>query len=938
MLRLHRSALLAAVSVFIVLSARTSLAYQNVGAGSSSVACNSYYQAALGYNYTTNGLEYCNGTAWTSLLSSGTSGGINLGTSATATNPSRSSDLTTGLFSSVAASVAIAVSGIQEMTINGTGVGIGSTSPNSALDISQMNTALSLPSGTSAQRPSGVNGMIRYSQTNSALEAYYGGAWNTLSASGGGSSVNLGTAAISTNPQRSGEAGTGFFSANSGQVSVAVSISGTGTDAADYASTGLNLPVATESYKINGVNAIWQDNTNFNTALGDTALSSHIAQSGGTTGQYVFAAGYQALNVNTTGFYNTAVGALALAANTTGQSNAAVGAYALTANTAGNYNTAVGGMYVLYNNTTGGGNTAVGFATLYANTTGYSNTALGNSALEFNTTGFSNTAVGQQALVSNTTGAQNTAVGLQALKTNTTGVNNTALGFQAGYDVTTGGHNLIIGDYATGGVGITSGSNNIMIGQDVRPASQTASNQMDIGNLIYATGLASGSTASTGNVGIGTTSPAHPLEVQTSSAGSYQPVAGFFAPNNTTAGNASQMRFGTSASSNNAAEWRFVYQGSGSTSNRIDFGWYGQVSPTLSYNASGNVGIGTTSPSVALDVSNATSGSNLPFLRVGNTAGGTGNTVGIYISPWSTRAGGDSTYIQAVDDGAYAANLLFGTATTGSASSTSTERMRITSTGIVGIGTTSPGVALELYNPTTTSARMLVKSSGGAGNTVGYEVMTYYGMASGTYVMYGATDDGASSERASIFVPNAANTGVAEALSILKSSGNVGIGTTSPSQTLEVNGTIRGDSVGGGVNAAVQAVAAYPAYAWDVSGQGTDQKWWDVVGIGTSLEFRMGNDANSAANVWMQANRGSGYTVSSIIFPAGTVGIGTSSPQATLDINGYTRLAKNSSQPVACSSANDGAVALTHVYTLCICNGGSSSWVQSKDGSTACSW
>jgi hypothetical protein len=57
-----------------------------------------------------------------------------------------------------------------------------------------------------------------------------------------------------------------------------------------------------------------------------------------------------------------------------------------------------------------------------------------------------------------------------------------------------------------------------------------------------------------------------------------------------------------------------------------------------------------------------------------------------------------------------------------------------------------------------------------------------------------------------------------------------------------------------------------------------------------------------------------------------------------LDVNGYMRLAKNSSQPVACSSTNDGAIALTHVYTLCICNGGSTNWVQSKDGLTACSW
>jgi hypothetical protein len=70
----------------------------------------------------------------------------------------------------------------------------------------------------------------------------------------------------------------------------------------------------------------------------------------------------------------------------------------------------------------------------------------------------------------------------------------------------------------------------------------------------------------------------------------------------------------------------------------------------------------------------------------------------------------------------------------------------------------------------------------------------------------------------------------------------------------------------------------------------------------------------------------------------GALGVDTASPQATLDVNGYMRLAKNSSQPVACSSTNDGAIALTHLYTLCVCKGGSTSWVQASDGATSCSW
>jgi hypothetical protein len=96
--------------------------------------------------------------------------------------------------------------------------------------------------------------------------------------------------------------------------------------------------------------------------------------------------------------------------------------------------------------------------------------------------------------------------------------------------------------------------------------------------------------------------------------------------------------------------------------------------------------------------------------------------------------------------------------------------------------------------------------------------------------------------------------------------------------------------------------------------------------------------SNAATSLIFNLYNGSSSAEQMRITSAGMVGIGTTTPQATLDVNGYMRLAKNTAQPVACSSTNDGAVALTHVYTLCICKGSSTSWVQSKDGTTACSW
>ena len=50
------------------------------------------------------------------------------------------------------------------------------------------------------------------------------------------------------------------------------------------------------------------------------------------------------------------------------------------------------------------------------------------------------------------------------------------------------------------------------------------------------------------------------------------------------------------------------------------------------------------------------------------------------------------------------------------------------------------------------------------------------------------------------------------------------------------------------------------------------------------------------------------------------------------------KLTKNSVAPVACTSVIDGRIALTSLYTLCVCDGTTSTWVETSDGSTACSW
>ena len=59
----------------------------------------------------------------------------------------------------------------------GSSVGIGSTGPEVSLDVSQNTDAIGLPKGTTAQRPTGVEGFIRFNSTNKALEIYDGSNW-----------------------------------------------------------------------------------------------------------------------------------------------------------------------------------------------------------------------------------------------------------------------------------------------------------------------------------------------------------------------------------------------------------------------------------------------------------------------------------------------------------------------------------------------------------------------------------------------------------------------------------------------------------------------------------------------------------------------------------------------------------------------------------------
>lgn len=329
----------------------------------------------------------------------------------------------------------------------------------------------------------------------------------------------------------------------------------------------------------------------FNTAVGYEALLVATSTTQNT------AIGTQALYSNTSGSNNTGIGAFALYRNIDGLRNVAIGDSALFSNTSGSYNNALGSG-TLYSNTTGGFNMGIGLNSLYSNTTGYANTSIGLNSMYSNTTGASNVAIGSSALFfqtglinnnvaigdsalyKNVNGDSSVGIGSQTFYNNSTTQASVAVGFQAGvgtagysnqggtylgyqsgfsvatssdynvltgyksgYGVTTGARNTLIGPstIAASYNQITTGSNNISIGNDVAIASGTLSNQLNIGNLIYGKNLSgTGSTLSTtGKIGIATNSPIATLQIASTTDVTSATAAGLLVGNRIVSGNAS---------------------------------------------------------------------------------------------------------------------------------------------------------------------------------------------------------------------------------------------------------------------------------------------------------------------------------------------------------------------------------------------------------------
>lgn len=310
---------------------------------------------------------------------------------------------------------------------------------------------------------------------------------------------------------------------SAGLVSAATTISTNIQTDGTLAVTGLSTftgPLTTSGttggYQIDG-NLILQASSTLNSLF----IGQSAGNSTAVTGTDNNAFGLQALNSNTTGGRDNAIGYQALYSNTTGTYNNAFGLQTLYSNTTGGNNVALGHA-ALFSNTTGGQNVAAGYVALDSNVTGINNVAIGENSAQFNSAATSTVSIGYFAgsgagLFSD---QGSVAIGYEAGRHFATGSDyNTLFGYQSGVLITTGNHNVVLGAFDTNDSSLTTGSNNIVIGNNLTVPSASNSNQLDIGNEIYGTGLSgTGSTVSTGNVGIGVTNPTSEFQVASSTS------------------------------------------------------------------------------------------------------------------------------------------------------------------------------------------------------------------------------------------------------------------------------------------------------------------------------------------------------------------------------------------------------------------------------------
>ena len=274
-----------------------------------------------------------------------------------------------------------------------------------------------------------------------------------------------------------------------------------------------------------------------------------------------------------------------------------------------------------------------------------------------------------------------------------------------------------------------------------------------------------------GNVGIGTTSPRAGLQV--SKGGTTLPAAGAATASAVFGNSSSDDNYGLAVGANSSGVGYISSQRTDGTATTYDLA----IQPN-----GGDVGIGTTNPAAKLHVVDDSSANALAKIRV--------------------EGGATSGYAELAVQSSYARIIANGTlaiATTGWVSyfyAGGNTGMTLTTTGL-GVGTTSPQKELDVYLGTSSAVASIggtISAGEYAGLHFGYSE-TGNSLYRHSAIVFERDDAGFGDARGKIHLLNSpsgsASADLGDARLTILPTGNVGIGTTSPSDLFMVDGNAR---------------------------------------------------------------------------------------------------------------------------------------------------
>ena len=336
--------------------------------------------------------------------------------------------------------------------------------------------------------------------------------------------------------------------------------------------------------------------------------------------------------------------------------------------------------------------------------------------------------------------------------------------------------------------------------------------------------------------------------------------------------------------------------------------WGGSLTGNVYSKNTGNVGVGTTNPTVNFQISRAGNGE---AVRIQNSSEGI-SYAGLFISPPSWNNG--STAIPAwIRSYSNAGLELFSNTTGGGAnnpklslvssdsirfsfSTTNTtnptdanwsEKMRINSAGNVGIGTTNPNGKLEIQS-NVPGGELLTRIRNFSTTDNSYATLLLQATTADSYSGGGLRVYRGPNPRMEIVMDSDSGWTSTEGITI-QDGGNVGIGTTSPAYKLDVVGS---------VNASSYSIGA-KAYLENNGTEGVlrlrNGSNWGFIARGYSNSPVIGAHAGGSLNIGgFSAIDGSAYTTTATFdFTTKNLGIASTTPKAKLAISSSTAVVIN---------------------------------------------